>query len=73
LLRQIANAAGIEQNHVGLFFRIHPVVATVQKLPGNLFGIPFVHLTAIGLKEYRRHGINILPEGRPRENPERGI
>ena len=49
----VADAAGIEQNDVGLVFMVHDGIASLLKLEGNGFGIPLVHLTAVRLDEYR--------------------
>ena len=49
LLRHIANAAGVEQDHVGIGFHFGQTISTFGEHGRNLLRVSLVHLATIGL------------------------
>jgi hypothetical protein len=55
LLRKIADASGVQQNHVGEIFRFRERIALGDKLGGDGLAVALVHLATIGFYENSRH------------------
>ena len=62
LLRLVADRAGIQENDVGIVFRVHHGVALTAEHCGDGFGVALVHLAPVGFdvdpvhREYARMG-----------------
>ena len=69
LLRQIANATRVEQNHIRLFLRFRTFIPTIQKIPSHLLGIPLIHLATVSFEENGRHTLGSCPNYRRRRIP----
>ena len=57
LLRQIAHAASVEQDHVGSRLGRSEGVALRNELGSNGFAVPLIHLAPVGLDINARHGL----------------
>ena len=55
LLGLVADAAGVVENQLGFFGRLHPLVAFGQQRADDFFGVVRVHLAAEGLDVKRLH------------------
>ena len=55
LLRQVAHAARVQQDHVGDVFRRRQRVALGHELGGDRFAVPLVHLAPVGFDIDCRH------------------
>ncbi len=60
LLGHITDAACVEKDHIGLTLVFGEGVALPSKLLGHLFGVPLVHLTAVGLDEHFWHSLSCI-------------
>ncbi len=56
LVRHVAHAAGVEEDHVRFAFVRDRFIAARDERMRDLFGIAFVHLAAVGFNEELRHG-----------------
>ena len=56
LLRLIAHATGIEQNHVCIELIVHHGVTAIAQGHGDLLAVPLVHLTSVGFNIDAIHG-----------------
>ena len=57
-LREIAHAAGVEQNHVRHGFRRREGVALRHELRGHSLAVALVHLAAVGFDENTGHNVS---------------
>ena len=56
LLRLFTDGAGVEQDHVRLVLTVRHGVPLLDEHAGHLFGVPFVHLAAVGFDVKLGHG-----------------
>ena len=75
LLRLIADRAGVVQDQVGRFFRLHLDIAFVLERSNDLFRVVDIHLTAEGLNIEALCGghrsLSIAPDPPPAVHPSR--
>ena len=55
LIGHVANAAGVQQHHVGVRFGLGAFVAAFNKRMRDLFRVALVHLAAVGFDEKLGH------------------